>query len=356
MTINKNSTEQINVALLDLENKIKRNNQTAAISALSNDIEIINKTLKEKQNGLVAGETYNINISGNAATSNHSLTADNATTADSANTATSAGFATNADHADHANTSDYATSAGSADSAPMIFPEGYVYMQLYRTPSPAQMNMKVPAGCAWVDISKQYSGDYFRVKGTRWHNQMATVNVKVVAYDASTRVVTIESGVIVDGCVWNRDVVRNNNTGDCAWALSRTSETINGVSYNKTYTLDRDIFLTVGQYISLSHGDATQAHVHSGTTSESGNHQHVSNVGVALSNALGSNAWCLTPRNKQYDGGLSGISSWAGNHTHTITTGGIQAIGSDLSQTINSREETRVQCTFMTVWQVQQIQ
>ena len=334
MTINKNSTEQINVALLDLENKIKRNNQTAAISALENDIELINKTLKEKQNGLVPGETYNINISGNAATSNHSLTADNATTADSANTA------------------DYATSAG---SAPMIFPEGYVYQQPYRTPNPAQMNLQVPDGCAWVDISKQYSGDYFSVKGTRWHNQMSTVNVKVVAYDANSRVVTIESGVIVDGCVWNRDVVRNNNTGDCAWALSRTSETIDGVSYNKTYRLDRDINLTVGQYISLSHGDATQAHVHSGTTASAGNHQHVSNVGVSLSNALGSNAWCLTPRNKQHDGGLSGISSWAGDHTHTITTGDIQAIGSNLSQTINSRDETRVQCTFMTVWQVQRI-
>lgn len=346
MTINKNSAEQINVALLDLENKIKRNNQAAAISALENDIELINNTLKEKQNGLVPGETYNINISGNASTSNHSLAADNATTADSANTATSAG---------HSNTSDYATSAGSAGSAPIIFPEGYVYQQPYRTPSPAQMNMKVPAGCVWVDISKQYSGDYFRVKGTRWHNQMSTVNVKVVAYDANSRVVTIESGVIVNGCVWNRDVVRNNNTGDCAWVLTRTNETIDGVSYDKTYTLDRDINLTVGQYISLSHGDAMQAHRHSGTTSEDGNHQHTSNVSVYLSNALGSNAWCLVPRNKEYDGGLSGLSSWAGNHTHTITTGDIQAIGYSLSQTINSRDETRVQCTFMTVWQVQQI-
>ena len=343
MIINKNSTEQINVALLDLENKIKRNNQTSAISSLSNEIELINKTLEEKQNGLVPGGTYNINISGNAATSDHSLTADSATTAESANTATSAG---------HSNTSDYATSAG---SAPAVFPEGFVYQQPYRTPNPAQMNMKVPEGCAWVDISKQYSGDYFRVKGPRWHDKMATVNVKVVAYDANARVVTIESGVIVDGCVFNRDVVRNNNTGDCAWALSRTSETIDGITYNKTYTLDRDINLTVGQYISLSHGDATQVHVHSGTTSESGNHQHTSNVYVALSNALGSNAWCLTPRNKQHDGGLSGISSWAGNHNHTITTGGIQAIGGDLSQTVNGREETKVQCTFMTVWQVQQI-
>ena len=160
MTINKNSTEQINVALLDLENKIKRNNQTAAISALENDIELINKTLKEKQNGLVAGETYNINISGNADTSNHSLTADNATTADSANTATSAGHAstadtaTNADTATHSDTSDYATYAG---SAPIVFPEGYVYIQLNGKKNPADMNMRVPDGCAWVDISEDYA-------------------------------------------------------------------------------------------------------------------------------------------------------------------------------------------------------
>lgn len=237
----------------------------------------------------------------------------------------------------------------------VTFPLGYVYIQPYRTPTPAQIGMQVPENCAWVDVSKQYSGDYFRVKGARWHDQMATVDVKVVAYNASTRVVTIESGVIVEGCVWNRDVVRNNDTGTCAWALSRTSETIGGVSYNKTYTLDRDIGLTVGQYISLSHGDAMQAHRHSGTTSTVGNHAHTSNVGVSLSNVAGSNAWCLVPRNKQYDGGLSGTSGGAGSHNHTMTTGGIEAIGTNLAQTINSRDETRVQSTFMTVWQVQQL-
>lgn len=154
MTINKNSTEQINVALLDLENKIKRNNQTAAISALENNISLINKTLNEKQNGLVPGETYDINISGNAATSNHSLTADNATTADSATTATTATNADNATNADHATSADYAATAG---SAPIVFPEGFVYVQLNGKSNPAQMNMTVPDGCAWVDISEDYA-------------------------------------------------------------------------------------------------------------------------------------------------------------------------------------------------------
>lgn len=166
MTINKNSAEQINVALLDLENKIKRSNQTAAISALVNDIELINKTLKEKQNGLVSGETYDINISGNAATSNHSLTADNATTADSANTATDAGHANNAEYADHANTANYAAHADSADSAgsaPIVFPEGFVYIQLYNPTTftwektPAQMGMQVPSGYKWTEITANFS-------------------------------------------------------------------------------------------------------------------------------------------------------------------------------------------------------
>lgn len=172
MTINKNSTEQINVALLDLENKIRRNNQTAAISKLESDINAISDALKEKQNGLVPGNTYDINISGNAATANHSSTADNATTADSANAATDAGHAINADHATtsdnatnatHASTSDYATSAGTAASAPIVFPEGYVYKQYYNPTTeswektPGQMNMQVPSGYKWTEITTDFS-------------------------------------------------------------------------------------------------------------------------------------------------------------------------------------------------------
>lgn len=172
MTINKNSTEQINVALLDLDNKIRRNNQTATIAKLESDINAINDTLKEKQNGLIPGNTYDINISGNAATSNHSSTADNATTADSANTAADAGHAINADHATtsdnatnatHAAVADYATSAGSAASAPIVFPEGYVYKQYYNPTTeswektPGQMNMQVPSGYKWTEITTDFS-------------------------------------------------------------------------------------------------------------------------------------------------------------------------------------------------------
>lgn len=557
MTINKNSTEQINVALLDLESKIKRSNQSSAISRLESNIDAINKALNTKQNGLAPGATYDINISGNAATSNHSLTADNATTADSANTATTAGYANNAINADiatvakglpfgtcttaaatvnkevtvtpsittltagttiavkmentnnasnatlnvnntgaylikrysntnagtsnseawqggviqlltfdgsywylddfrqnaqyaltaertfgagwcntdaatsakianlydftlqagstftlyfniantaasaltlnmnstgaepiyingvassatnytipkgtyfvtyngtyynvqtngpHAITADYATTAGAAAIA---FPVGFVYQQPYRTPSPAQMNMQVPADCAWVDISNEYSGDYFRVKNPRWHPSQPTVNVKVTAYNSSTKVVTIESGVVVEGQVWSRDIVRNNRTGELAWTTGRTSETIDGVTYNKTFTLDRDINITVGQYISFSHGDAIQQHCHSGTTSWVNNHTHTSNVWNALGSGAttGSNLYSMVAAANNRGGRvLSGGSSGAGGHSHTMTTGNAATIGTEYL--INVREDTRVQCSFMTVWQVQQI-
>lgn len=72
MTINNNSVEQINVALLDMDKKIK---STASKSASASDfknleasVDNIKRTLDETKAGLEPGKTYNINISGNAAT------------------------------------------------------------------------------------------------------------------------------------------------------------------------------------------------------------------------------------------------------------------------------------------------
>ena len=89
MTVNNNSTEQINVALLNLENQIK---------ALKSQL---------GSGGLTPGQTYDINISGNAATANN---ADYATNANHAASADSASFG-------HADTADYATLAGSTSTA-----------------------------------------------------------------------------------------------------------------------------------------------------------------------------------------------------------------------------------------------
>ena len=79
MTINKNSVEQINVALLDMDKKIKSaiSNGTSAsdFKNLEASVDSIKRTLDEAKTGLEPGKTYNINISGNAATATKATTA-----------------------------------------------------------------------------------------------------------------------------------------------------------------------------------------------------------------------------------------------------------------------------------------
>ena len=100
MTINKNSVEQINVALLDMDKKIKSaiSNGTSAsdFNNLEASVDNIKRTLNEAKAGLEPGKTYDINISGNAATADKAATA---TTAETATTATAAETATTAETA-----------------------------------------------------------------------------------------------------------------------------------------------------------------------------------------------------------------------------------------------------------------
>ena len=97
MTINKNSVEQINVALLDMDKKIKSaisNGISASdFKNLEASVDNIKRALDEEKAGLEPGKTYDINISGNAATA---TTATTATTAETATTATTAETATKA--------------------------------------------------------------------------------------------------------------------------------------------------------------------------------------------------------------------------------------------------------------------
>ena len=103
MTINKNSVEQINVALLDMDKKIKSalSNGTSAsdFKNLEASVDNIKRALNETKAGLEPGKTYDINISGNAATADKATTATTAeiattaTTAETATTATTAGTA-----------------------------------------------------------------------------------------------------------------------------------------------------------------------------------------------------------------------------------------------------------------------
>ena len=109
MTINKNSVEQINVALLDMDKKIKSalSNGTSAsdFKNLEASVDNIKRSLDEAKAGLEPGKTYDINISGNAAT------------ADKATTATNAEIATNATTAETATAAETATNATTAETA-----------------------------------------------------------------------------------------------------------------------------------------------------------------------------------------------------------------------------------------------
>ena len=124
MTINKNSVEQINVALLDMDKKIKSavSNGTSAsdFKNLEASVDNIKRTLDEAKAGLEPGKTYDINISGNAATADKATTATTAeiaTTATTAETATTATTATTADKATTATTAETATTATTAETA-----------------------------------------------------------------------------------------------------------------------------------------------------------------------------------------------------------------------------------------------
>ena len=82
MTINNNSVEQINVALLDMDKKLKSAISKSASASDFNDLEAsvdnIKRTLNETKTGLEPGKTYNINISGNAATADKAKEAEKA--------------------------------------------------------------------------------------------------------------------------------------------------------------------------------------------------------------------------------------------------------------------------------------
>ena len=124
MTINKNSVEQINVALLDMDKKIKSamSNGTSAsdFKNLEASVDNIKRTLNETKTGLEPGKTYDINISGNAATADKATTATTAETATNANhaeTATTADAATNANHALTADTATNVTTANKVANA-----------------------------------------------------------------------------------------------------------------------------------------------------------------------------------------------------------------------------------------------
>ena len=118
MTINNATVEQINVALLDIDKRIKAlNADSETIKSLQNSIKTIKNSLKESQAGLTSGETYDINISGKAATANKATSADISKTEDPVNgdeLQIGSGTAQNVTNAKHAATAETAETATKA--------------------------------------------------------------------------------------------------------------------------------------------------------------------------------------------------------------------------------------------------
>ena len=108
MIINDNSVEQINVALLDIDKKLKTTSVTSSqMEQIQKQLDNVQRTLRETAIGLSSGATYNINITGNASSASYATEAGSAKV-----TAT----AQSAEIANHANTADTATTARSADN------------------------------------------------------------------------------------------------------------------------------------------------------------------------------------------------------------------------------------------------
>ena len=108
MIINNNSVEQINVALLDIDKKLKTTSVTSSqMEQIQKQLDNVQRTLRETAIGLSSGATYNINITGNASSASY---------ATEAGTAKVTATAQSAEIANHANTADWASTAASADN------------------------------------------------------------------------------------------------------------------------------------------------------------------------------------------------------------------------------------------------
>ena len=109
MIVNDNSVEQINVALLDIDKKLKTTSVTSSqMEQIKIQLDNVQRTLRETSIGLSSGATYNINITGNASS---------ASFATEAGTAKVTATAQSAEIANHANTADSATNATNASHA-----------------------------------------------------------------------------------------------------------------------------------------------------------------------------------------------------------------------------------------------
>ena len=100
MIINNNTVEQINIALLDIDNKLKTTSVTSAqIQQIQRQIDNVQRTLRETSIGLSSGATYNINITGSASSASFATEAGTAKVTATAQYAEIANYANAAERA-----------------------------------------------------------------------------------------------------------------------------------------------------------------------------------------------------------------------------------------------------------------
>lgn len=196
MIINDNSVEQINIALLDIDKKLKTTSVTSAqVQQVQKQLDNVQRTLRETAIGLSSGATYNINITGNASSASYAVEAGSAkvtataqsaeianyaNTAGSATTATSATTAQSAERANYANTADSAVSAESAERASKDS-NGDTITTTYQKKADMTDYQKVSeknAVAGYVKCNQTVNGSYILV---------ATVNNGAVTYSWEAR-------------------------------------------------------------------------------------------------------------------------------------------------------------------------
>lgn len=163
MTINNANVEQINIALLDIDKRIKAlNADSETLKSLQDSVKLIKSSLNETKAGLTGGATYNINISGNAATATQATNAISAIRASTAESADEAGHAIIADTADSAKTADTASNVPTKTSD-LQNDSGFSSVEANPTLSGGENNLtsidingtkyKVPAANDWTLVS-----------------------------------------------------------------------------------------------------------------------------------------------------------------------------------------------------------
>lgn len=118
MIINNATVEQINIALLDIDKKLKTTSVTfAQVQQIQKQLDNVQRTLKETSIGLSSGATYNISITGNASSATYAVEAGSAKVTATAQSAEIANYANTAGSATTATSATTAQSAESADEA-----------------------------------------------------------------------------------------------------------------------------------------------------------------------------------------------------------------------------------------------